>query len=187
MDIRPDNSSNPNLRSRQAGANENIGSFLVNSASRNSKKQHAGDQQQQQQHQRFNEWEPYGRGEAKGSHSASSERQKSPSKSHKSFTDSSPRQTSGRGQSSAQQDKSQSESTTSNIELMVSGKNISRQNSSPSNTPREAAPLRPPTRRLQPIERMSENLMASSDNDFGTISSPKQQRTNESHSGKSKR
>lgn len=119
-----------------------------------------GNQKTQQQSSelpkptRFNEWEPH------------RDRQKSPSKVH--IKDSSPRQTSGRNGIGSASDRS-----THELDLMVSGKNIGRKDSSPVNTPREVAPLRPPTRRLQPLDTNITGNEQHQQHEFG-LNSPKQ-------------
>lgn len=165
MDIRQDQQNQQptgpqtHVRNRQMSHNEKSIKF-----------QHIGEQQVSY---RFNEWEPFGKqqqNEQSKQIQQSNERQKSPLKSKHSARESSPRQSSGRGQitsASINQDRMQNDGS---LDLMVSGQKFGRKDTSPTNTPREVAPLRPPTRRLQPIDRNPDALASENE----TAMSPKQ-------------
>ena len=138
---------------------------------------------EQQVSYRFNEWDPFGKPIEhikSAQHHNANERQKSPIKQKHSSREQSPRQSSGRGSLTSASLTQQIQDRLSNdnsLDLVVSGQKFGRKES-PTNTPREAAPaaLRPPTRRLQPIDRNSQETYVMSENE--PISSPKQQKQN---------
>lgn len=143
---------------------------------------------EQQVSYRFNEWDPFGGKPMNEIKSAQpNERQKSPIKQKHASREPSPRQTSGRGSltsASLTQQNQERISNDSSLDLMVSGQKFGRKES-PTNTPREVVPLRPPTRRLQPIDRNSEGFIIASENE--PINSPKQVKNSEVQKIKSKR
>ena len=150
------------------------------------KYQHIGEQQVSY---RFNEWDPFGGkpiNEVKTSQLTSNERQKSPIKQKHASREPSPRQSSGRGSltsASLTQQNQDRISNDSSLDLVVSGQKFGRKES-PTNTPREVAQLRPPTRRLQPIDRNSEGYNIAVENE--PINSPKQVKNPENQRLKSK-
>ena len=151
------------------------------------KYQHIGEQQVSY---RFNEWDPFGGkpiNEVKTSLQISNDRQKSPIKQKHASREPSPRQSSGRGSltsASLPQQNQDRISNDSGLDLIVSGQKFGRKES-PTNTPREIATLRPPTRRLQPIDRNSEGYNIALENE--PINSPKQVKSSETQRLKSKK
>jgi hypothetical protein len=163
---------------------------------RSLKYQHIGEQQVSY---RFNEWDPFGKPindtnktveqQQQQQQQTVNERKKSPLK-QKHSREQSPRQsTSGRGTLASASLTQQSQDRNSNdLELLVSGQKFGRKESSPTNTPREVAvavpaALRPPTRRLQPIDRNSESYLVPVE--VEPINSPKQAKNSEIQNKKS--